>query len=100
MINQRQSTYPSREPVQTNRATSLGVALMGSVLDGVADTALSYALRGAITLAIAALLGAAMAATFARSTGQVSSKSLAGDDRQRYHNLFAVTATLARFPKS
>ena len=23
MINQRQSTYPSREPVQTSRATSL-----------------------------------------------------------------------------
>ena len=23
MINQRQSTYPSREPVQTNRATSM-----------------------------------------------------------------------------
>ncbi len=29
MINQRQSTYPSREPVQTNRATSDSLNTVG-----------------------------------------------------------------------
>jgi DHA2 family methylenomycin A resistance protein-like MFS transporter len=45
---------------------AFGVALMGSVLDRVADTALVYALQKAIMLAVLALLGAAVAAALAR----------------------------------
>lgn len=45
---------------------AFGVALMGSVLDGVAGTALVHALHKAIMLAVLALLGAAVAAALAR----------------------------------
>ena len=54
---------------------AFGVALMGSVLDGMADARLFHALRGTIALAIAALLGGAVAAAFAHSAALVSAVS-------------------------
>ncbi len=71
-IAARQGTAAGVLNAVRQTGAALGVALMGSVLDGVADTALFHALQGAITLAIAALLLAAAAAAFARPATLVS----------------------------